>query len=143
MAQKTVVLIEDDLDGGQADETVTFTLDGVSYEMDLSAANAAQLREILQPYVAAGRRVGGRVTTRRRGSGGPARTDRDQLAAIRAWARGRGLTVNDRGRIPAHIIEQYNAGAGTAAPEPEPEPEPAPVLDFSDAPKRRRAKKTD
>jgi hypothetical protein len=136
MAQKTVVLLEDDLDGGQADETVTFALDGVSYEMDLSAANAARLRESLAPYVGAGRRIGGRAVVRRSG-GGPARADREQLTAIRAWARGRGMDVNDRGRIPRHIVEQYHAGA--AAPEPEPEPEPAPPAPA--APRKRAAKK--
>jgi hypothetical protein len=118
MAQKTVVLLEDDLDGGTADETVTFALDGVQYEMDLSTANAAGLREVLAPYVGAGRRIGGRAVTRRRvGGGGPARTDREQLAAIRAWARGRGLEVSDRGRIAAHIFEAYNTGTPAAQTE--------------------------
>lgn len=134
MAQKTVVLLEDDLDGGPADETITFALDGVQYEMDLSTANAAALRELLAPYIGAGRRTGGRTTpaARRRitGGGGPARTDPEQLAAIRTWARSRGLNINDRGRIPRHIVEQYNTGSsgaptqqpptdtGTQAPSP-------------------------
>ena len=114
MAQKTVVLLEDDLDGGSADETVTFALDGVRYEIDLAAANAARLRELFAPYVGAGRRVGREnVPLRqpaRRGPrrGGPVRSDPAQLAGIRAWARARGIQVSDRGRIPAHIVEQYN-----------------------------------
>jgi hypothetical protein len=126
MAQKTVVLLEDDLDGGVATETVTFSLDGVSYEMDLSEQNAAGLRGLFEPYVDAGRRLGGRpaaASTRPR-SGGPTKVDPTQLAAIRAWARGRGLAINDRGRIPGRIIEQYNAEA--AAPPAPPEPAPAP-----------------
>jgi hypothetical protein len=127
MAQKTVVLLEDDLDGGTADETVTFALDGVQYEMDLSTANATGLREVLAPYVGAGRRIGGRTVTRRRvGGGGPARTDREQLAAIRAWARGRGFEVSDRGRIAAHILEAYNAGSAPPAEEPAPAEAPSP-----------------
>jgi hypothetical protein len=124
MAQRTMVLLEDDLDGGDADQTVTFSLDGVSYEIDLSESNAGRLRAVLGPYVGAGRRIGGSslavrapadarevAAPPRSRASGPARTDRDQLAAIRAWARRRGLEVNDRGRIPAHIMEQYNAGA--------------------------------
>lgn len=103
MAQKTVALLEDDLDGGPADETVTFGLDGVTYEIDLTADNAARLREVFGPYAGAGRRVGRRAPlpraapagSRSRGSG-PARTDPAQLAAIRAWARARGMQVSDR-----------------------------------------------
>jgi hypothetical protein len=114
-----LVLLQDDLDGGTADQTVTFALDGVSYEIDLSHANAAQLREVFDPYVEAARRVGGRAVPGRapapRRAGGPARADRDQLAAIRDWARRRGLEVNDRGRIPAHIMEQYNNNDGDPA----------------------------
>ena len=47
VAKRTVVVLEDDLDGGPADETVTFALDGVSYEIDLSSSNAGRLRESL------------------------------------------------------------------------------------------------
>lgn len=121
------MLLQDDLDGGTADQTVTFALDGVSYEIDLSDVNAGRLRGVLDPYVGAGRRVGGRalpglaaLAPAPRRAGGPARTDRDQLAAIRDWARRRGLEVNDRGRIPAHILEQYNStseGAGSPGAE--------------------------
>jgi hypothetical protein len=127
MVQKTVVLLEDDLDGGTADETVTFALDGVQYEMDLSTAHAAGLREVLAPYVGVGRRIGGRPVPRRRVGGGPARTDREQLAAIRAWARGRGMDVSDRGRIAGHILEAYNTGV-SAPPAEEPAAEaPSPL----------------
>ena len=138
MAQKTVVLLQDDLDGSEAAETITFSLDGVSYEMDLSEANAAELRERFAPYVAAGRRVGGRPQRARRTGGAPARADREQLAAIRAWARSRGMDVNERGRIPRHIVEQYNSGTtAVAAPVPEPEPEPEPQSEPHSAPRRR------
>jgi nucleoid-associated protein Lsr2 len=132
MAHKTVVVFEDDLDGGAAAETVTFGLDGVSYEIDLSGANAALLRDVFAAYVDAGRRVGGRAVVNRRGGAGPTKTDREQFTAVREWARGRGLEVGDRGRIPSHIIEQYHAAANTPEPEPAAAEAPAP---------RRRARK--
>jgi hypothetical protein len=108
MAQKVQVVLVDDLDGGPADETVTFSLDGASYEIDLTHANAAALRDALAPYVGHGRRVGGgrRTTTRaprRRndGPGGP--------AEIREWAKSQGIAVNERGRISAELKAQYDA----------------------------------
>ncbi|WP_129841690.1 Lsr2 family protein [Streptomyces sp. RFCAC02] len=112
MAQKVQVLLLDDLSGGEADETVTFALDGRTYEIDLNAENADKLRNALDPYVKAGRRAGGRAS-RARGraasSGGGSNQD---TAAIRAWARENGHKVNDRGRIPADVLEAYKkAGA--------------------------------
>ncbi|HSV67806.1 MAG TPA: Lsr2 family protein [Mycobacteriales bacterium] len=113
MAQKIQVLLLDDLDGGDASETVAFGLDGTSYEIDLSAKNAAKLRDALAGYVGAARKAGqavGRPAGRpRSGRGGRAAMDREQAAAIRSWAKGKGLKVSDRGRIPASIVEQYNA----------------------------------
>lgn len=106
MARKTVVTQIDDLDGTAADEAVTFAVDGASYEIDLSSANAAALREALSTYISAGRRVGGQ--SRPRGSG-PARTDKEQLDAIRRWARENGFDVSDRGRISKAVREAYNA----------------------------------
>ena len=134
MAQKTVVLLSDDIDGGTADETITFALDGVSYEIDLSAANSATLRQAFARYVGAARRTGGRSTVRRRIGGAPARADREQLAGIRAWARSRGMDVSDRGRIPRQIVEAYHASAGVPAEE-----EPAPVEAPSPRGRRRRS----
>jgi hypothetical protein len=115
MAQKVTVSLVDDLDGGQADETVEFALDGVSYQIDLSNDNATELREALGNYVSSARRAGGRKKPGPRpGSGGARATsgstsaDREQNQAIREWARKRGLKVSDRGRIPADIVEQYH-----------------------------------
>lgn len=107
MARKTVVTYTDDLDGTSADETVTFALDQVAYEIDLSSANASALREALSLYVAAGRRIGApsRSTSGRR----PARTDKEQLNAIRRWAREHGFEVSDRGRISKTVREAYDA----------------------------------
>ena len=106
MAQKTIVLVEDDVSGGSADESVTFALDGVTYEIDLSAANARALRDVLAAYVAAGRRVGG---AQRVGRSVAARTDKDQLDAMRRWARENGYEVSSRGRISNVIRNAYNA----------------------------------
>ena len=106
MAQKTIVVVEDDLSGGAADESVTFALDGVTYEIDLSAENARSLRDVLAAYLAAGRRLGG---VRRVGGSAPARTDKDQLDAMRRWARENGYEVSSRGRISNVIRDAYNA----------------------------------
>lgn len=113
MAQKVTVTLVDDLDGGQADETVEFGLDGVSYQIDLSADNAAELREALANYVSNARRAGGRKKPgprpgAARSGGSSTSADREQNQAIREWARKRGLKVSDRGRIPADIVEQYH-----------------------------------
>lgn len=109
MAQKTIVELIDDLDGGKADESVTFGLDGVEYVIDLSGANASNLRESLAAFVEKAQRVGGRK--QRRGSG--ARTavkaggDRAQNQAIREWARSQGEKISDRGRIPQELVVKF------------------------------------
>jgi hypothetical protein len=107
MAQKVTVLLVDDIDGGPADETVSFSLDGVAYEIDLSTANAAAFRDSLARYVGTARRVGGRAGGRggagRRRAGGDNRT-----AQIREWARSHGHKVSERGRIPGSVVEAYD-----------------------------------
>jgi hypothetical protein len=110
MAQKHIVQLIDDIDGGDAAETVTFGLDGASYAIDLSAKNAAKLRDALAPFVANARRGSrgpGRPAGSRRGRG--ARSDREQTQAIREWARKNGHKVGEKGRIPAHILEAYHS----------------------------------
>jgi hypothetical protein len=111
MAQKHIVTLIDDLDGGSAEETVEFALDGTRYEIDLSKKNAAALRDSLANYVANARRGrGGRSSgPSSRRSGRAARGDREQTQAIRAWARKNGHKVGDKGRIPATVLEAYNA----------------------------------
>lgn len=115
MAKQIIHKLVDDLDGGDADETVKFSLDGVQYEIDLSNKNAGKLRELFAPYVAAGSRVGrgGVVVGGRaaRGRGG-ATADREQNKAIRAWAKKEGRDISDRGRIPQEIVDEYHAKAG-------------------------------
>ncbi|HEX6233985.1 MAG TPA: Lsr2 family protein [Jiangellaceae bacterium] len=103
MARKVQYLLVDDLDGGEADETVSFALDGTSYEIDLSKKNAKALRDSLSTYVSSARRSGGR----RRGRGGRGAGRSGDTAAIREWARSQGMKISDRGRIPADIIEKY------------------------------------
>jgi hypothetical protein len=104
MAQKVQVLLVDDLDGGEADETVSFSLDGVSYEIDLNSNNANKLRDSLTPFVEHARKAG--VGRRRRSR---AASSRERSADIRAWAKTHGIEVNERGRIPASVVEQYEA----------------------------------
>lgn len=116
MAQKVLVQLVDDLDGTSSNDisTVTFGLDGVTYEIDLNENNATNLREHLAEYIASARRTGGRV---KRG-GSPAVVgsgrNREQTQAIREWAKKNGHEVSDRGRIPAAVIDAFEAAA--AAP---------------------------
>jgi hypothetical protein len=118
MARKVQVILSDDLDENlPADETVSFSLDGTSYEIDLAEKNAKELRDAFSRYVSAARKVGrggrsagggaGSGTGRGRSTGG--RMDREQAGAIREWARKNGHAVSDRGRIPASVVEAYEA----------------------------------
>jgi hypothetical protein len=111
VAQKVQVLLVDDLDGGEADETVTFALDGKTYEIDLTTGNADKLRGLLDPYVKGGRRTGGRASGGR-GKARAAAAGSQDTAAIRAWAKENGFEVNDRGRVPASIREAYEKANG-------------------------------
>ncbi|MEU1686069.1 Lsr2 family protein [Micromonospora sp. NPDC005707] len=115
MAKQIIHKLVDDLDGGDADETVKFALDGVQYEIDLSASNAEKLRDVFAQYIANGTKVGrgGVVVGGRaaRGRGG-ATADREQNKAIRTWAKNNGKDISDRGRIPQEIVDEYHAKAG-------------------------------
>ena len=109
MAQKVQVILTDDLDGGEADESVQFAIDGVSYEIDLSEANAEALREALAPYVEAARRVGGRSSRRSTAAARPAAGERTDLSDLRSWAREHGYQVSDRGRVSSEVRSAYEA----------------------------------
>ncbi|MEU7278748.1 Lsr2 family protein [Streptomyces sp. NPDC045431] len=105
MAQKVQVLLIDDLDGTEADETVTFALDGKSYEIDLTTANANKLRSIVEPYVEAGRKVSGR---RGKSAAGKRTEVSADSATIRAWARSNGWPeLKNRGRVPADVRDAF------------------------------------
>lgn len=107
MAQQVKVVLVDDLDGGKADETVSFAVDGSSYEIDLSTKNAGKMRDALATYVASARKSAGR---RSRGASRRAvPNNRERASEIRAWAKSRNLKVNERGRIPADVVAKYDA----------------------------------
>ena len=110
MAKQVVTLLTDDIDGKPADRTVEFALDGVSYTIDLSDANAGKLRKALDPFLGAATRVGrgtaGRIPSRAVPS---ARANRDENQAIREWAANNGHQVSERGRIPNSVVEAYRA----------------------------------
>jgi len=103
VASRTITTLTDDIDGGDADETVTFSFKGTQYEIDLSKKNVDKMVKALQPYTSPARKSGGRTTS----SG----ADRDQLAKIREWARANGHQVSDRGRISAAVQGAYHAAS--------------------------------
>lgn len=115
MARETITKLIDDLDGGEAHETVKFGLDGHSYEIDLSTKNASKLRTVLSPYLESGSRVAGRAPGVGRPGGrvrGGAVAEREQNKAIRAWAQRKGYDVAPRGRIRQEVVDQYHREAG-------------------------------
>ncbi|MHC6231979.1 histone-like nucleoid-structuring protein Lsr2 [Arthrobacter sp. MMS24-T111] len=107
MAKKTVVVLEDDIDGSEASETISFALDGSEYVIDLNEGHANELRGALSRFTDAGRRVSGgrgRPAARTKSSqGGP------DAKAVRMWAVENGIQVNTRGRIQAEVVEKYEA----------------------------------
>ena len=110
MAQKVQIVLEDDIDGGEATQTVTFALDGTQYEIDLNDANAERLRSAIAPFVGYGRKVTGGAA--RRGAGrrsAPAVTGGASAKEIRDWAHANGHAVPERGRIPADVRAAYEA----------------------------------
>jgi Lsr2 len=107
MAQKVQIILLCDLDDGNvgAQETVLFSLGNSAYEVDVCAKHAQQIRDGLQPFVANARKTSSAASSNRRPSR-PA-TGREQTASIRSWAKDHGIQVNDRGRIPASVIKEY------------------------------------
>ncbi len=107
MARKIQTLLIDDLDGGEAAGTVRFGLDGTEYEIDLSAAHGDELRSALAQYLAHARRVGGTARNAAR-----SRREAVDNARVREWAKGQGIEVKERGRVPANIVEKYKIAVG-------------------------------
>src|SRR5579875_3670247 len=107
MAQKVEVKLLCDLDDGnvEAQETLAFSLGNTAYEVDVCAKHAQQIRESLEPFIASARKTGAAAGGRRRRERQAA--NREQSASIRSWAKDRGIEVNDRGRIPAAIVREY------------------------------------
>jgi hypothetical protein len=110
MAQKIQTLFIDDIDGGAAEGTVRFGLDGIEYEIDLNASHAEELRKVLADYVAHGRKAGG--TTRRVPRGRRSNAEAVDTAKVREWAKGNGYDIKERGRVPANLVEKYKAAVG-------------------------------
>jgi hypothetical protein len=117
MARQVITTLIDDLDGKKADRTVEFALDGTTYTIDLSEANAGKLRKALDPFINAGTRIGrgsagrgarhvGAVTSGRTAG------SRDENKAIRDWALSNGHQISERGRIPQSVTSAYRAAHG-------------------------------
>ncbi|MGE5131694.1 MAG: histone-like nucleoid-structuring protein Lsr2 [Gemmatimonadota bacterium] len=106
MARRTIVTMEDDLGGGPADETVRFGIGGAEYEIDLNKKNATRFRKEIAPFIEHARKAG-------RPARRPVRTaaSRRRSHDIRAWAQKQGIELSERGRIPASVVEQYEAAA--------------------------------
>jgi len=111
MAKKHITQLIDDLDGSvlEGGATVHFSLEGRAYEIDLSDDNAKKLRDAFAPYISAGRSVGSVGAAPRRAARGRSAGSSRDLADVRAWAEQNGFTVNSRGRIPANVLEAYDA----------------------------------
>ena len=107
MAQRVQIILEDDYDGSEADETVAFALDGAEYEIDLSSANAAELRDALAPWLAHARKVGGRKRTRSAARASSSDSSSGSTSEIRAWAVENGMDVSSRGRISSEVRQAY------------------------------------
>jgi len=110
MAQKVQTLLIDDLDGGQAEATVRFALDGTDYEIDLSTTHAEALRKTLAPYLSAARRTSGSAARRPgRSAGRAAIAGGPGPTTVREWAKSQGIEVKDRGRVPAELVVKFKA----------------------------------
>jgi len=109
MVQKTQIVLIDDINGDAADETVTFALDGVTYEIDLTAGHAAELRDALATWIGHARKAGRSSNAAPRTAGRRTSADRAQLAKIRAWARENGFNVSERGRISGEVVAAFEA----------------------------------
>jgi hypothetical protein len=111
MAQKVQILLLDDLDGSEADETVQFGLDGTSYEIDLSASHAQDLRSTLARYAGAGRKASPTRGATARKTARPASNGHDSTE-IRDWAKAQGIEIKDRGRVSAEVVAKFKAATG-------------------------------
>lgn len=109
MTKQTTTVLVDDVDGSEADEQVEFSVDGKTYEIDLSAANSERLRAVLAPFISAGRRTGARRSATATTPAPRPTSDRELNHAIREWALAQGMTVSERGRIPSNVLTAYHA----------------------------------
>jgi len=118
MAQRITTLFIDDLDGGDAEGTVPFSLDGTDYEIDLNAAHAKEFRAALAPYIEHARKATGtarktiRGSARKAANGSGSDSGVIDTAKVREWAQKQQLGIKARGRIPANVVEQYRLSVG-------------------------------
>jgi hypothetical protein len=112
MAQKIQTLFIDDIDGGEAEGTVRFGLDGADYEIDLSTTHSDALHKALQTYIAHARKVSG-ATRRSARSGSRRGSSGVDTTAVRAWAKENGYDIKERGRVPADVLAKYREAAGS------------------------------
>ncbi|MBW0091262.1 Lsr2 family protein [Pseudonocardia sp. KRD-184] len=138
MAKQVVETLVDDLDGSEAEETVSFAIDGRQFEIDLNAAHASELRDVIAPFVGAARRAGGGTARRTPQRASTSTKSKEENAAIRAWAMANGLEVSERGRMSSAVLTAYE-NRGNAPVEPEPVVEAEPVAE--EKPKRRTRRK--
>lgn len=116
MARVVEVRNVDDVDGSEADETVTYAVDGIEYQIDLSAENAEKFRDTFAPWVEKSRRAPSRRGGRRQSAAKPSPTGRGKevdSAQVRDWARANGIDVSAKGRLPASLVEQFLAAQQT------------------------------
>jgi hypothetical protein len=115
MAREVIEKLVDDLDGGAATETVSFALDGTSYEIDLSKKNAAAFRKSLDRYIKVSRRTSAGGSRRRRAApsanGSKPKREYD-ITQLREWAGANDVAVPSRGRIPRAVVDQYREAGG-------------------------------
>jgi hypothetical protein len=109
MAQKVETVFIDDLDGSEAESTVRFGLDGSDYEIDLNAAHASELRNALDKYIGAGRKLNGTARRAGRGSARKSPSSGPNPSEVREWAKSQGIEVKDRGRVPAELVVKFKA----------------------------------
>ncbi|RLV50466.1 Lsr2 family protein [Nocardioides mangrovicus] len=107
MAQKVNIVLVDDIDASEADETVAFALDGKDYLIDLNTKNADALRDALALYVGHARSAGSKRAGGGRRSAAAARTSAGDAGEIREWARAQGYEVSERGRISSEVRDAY------------------------------------
>jgi hypothetical protein len=118
MAKRTIHVLIDDIDGGDADETIRFAVDGSEYEIDLSKKNALHLRKTLARYQEAGTKLGRFIPSQSRGVRlSPGVAEKERNRAIREWADGQQLEISDRGRITQAVVDAYDARLGPGAPD--------------------------
>ncbi len=110
--RRVQTIVVDDLDGGAADTTIRFGLDGTDYEIDLSHAHADSFRAAVQVYIAAARKVGSGAARVGRGGGRRRSASGLDSSQVREWAKSQGLEVKERGRVPADLVARYRAATG-------------------------------